>query len=288
MDSIVVMITGIGGGGHGEQILKALKMANTPYKFIGGDMNKYSQGLCNVDYPYILPPATSPNYMDAILNICRKHNVQALFHGSEPELRVFSENRQAIQKEGIFLPINPVEVIDLCMNKYRTFQWLKEHGFSVPETKIINEINQLDEINVFPVVLKPFIGGGGSNNIFIAQNRSEIIMIGGYLFNAIGPFIVQEYIGTVDNEFTVGVLVDMDGNFINSVAVNRTILSGLSNRIKMRNKTGLDKFGEYLVISSGISQGKIGAYPEVTATCEEIAVQLGNVGFTIKKFTFLK
>ena len=29
------MITGIGGGGHGEQILKALRLAGRPYRIIG-------------------------------------------------------------------------------------------------------------------------------------------------------------------------------------------------------------------------------------------------------------
>ncbi|GAG21532.1 unnamed protein product, partial [marine sediment metagenome] len=35
MEKVPVMVTGIGGGGHGEQIVKALRMASTPYEIIG-------------------------------------------------------------------------------------------------------------------------------------------------------------------------------------------------------------------------------------------------------------
>jgi carbamoyl-phosphate synthase large subunit len=278
MNPVVVMVTGIGGGGNGEQILKALKMASTPYVIVGGDMNPLSKGLSEVDYPYILPPASSPDYITALLRVCKKHGVQALFHGSEPELKVFNTYREVIENEGIFLPINPSNVIELCMDKYKTYQWLKDNGFPVPKTIMISSEKELDEVNLWPCVLKPYVGGGGSNNLFIAQNRMELLNIGKYLLDNLGPFIVQEYVGNTESEYTVGVLSDMHGNLLNSIAVNRMILSGLSSRIKVKNKTGLDQYGEYLAISSGVSQGKIGKFPLVTKTCEEIAMKMGSRG----------
>lgn len=278
MNPIVVMVTGIGGGGNGEQILKALKMASTPYLIVGGDMNPLSKGLCEVDYSYVIPPASSPDYIAALLRVCKKHKVQALFHGSEPELKAFKENRDIIEKEGIFLPINPSNVIDICMDKYLTYQWLKNNDFFVPDTILVSSEKQLNNIDIYPCVLKPHVGGGGSNNLFIAQSNDELINIGRYLLNNIGDFIIQEYVGNSNSEFTVGVLSDMDGNLLNSIAVNRMIMSGLSNRIKVKNRTGIDGYGEYLVISSGISQGEIGRFPEVTRVCEEIAAKLGSCG----------
>ena len=72
--SLAVLITGVGGGGHGEQILKALKLAKTHYTIIGADMSHLSMGLLEVDLPYIVPPATHPDYIDVILKICKKLN----------------------------------------------------------------------------------------------------------------------------------------------------------------------------------------------------------------------
>ena len=40
-DKIRVMVTGVGGGGNGEQLLKALKLAETPYHLIGADITLF-------------------------------------------------------------------------------------------------------------------------------------------------------------------------------------------------------------------------------------------------------
>jgi len=277
---ITVMVTGIGGGGVGEQIFKALRMADTPYEIVGCDMSPYSKSLKNVDHSYIVPAARDSNYIETILNLCKKHNVKALFHGSEPELKVFNANREIFEREGIFLPLNPSYVIEICMNKSRTFQFLAEKGFLYPQTKVFNSIAELEGWSYYPAILKPSVGSGGSVNTFIAQNEQELKLLGGYFLNlnVCPEIIVQEYVGTPETEFTVGVLFDMDGNFLNSIAIHRDLRSSLSCRIRMPNRTGNQEFGPYLSISTGVSQGEIGPFPEVTGPCEEVTKVLGARG----------
>jgi carbamoyl-phosphate synthase large subunit len=272
------MVTGVGGGGHGEQILKALRLADRKYFIIGGDMNAFSLGLTQVDVAYLLPPAGAADYVDAVLEACRRHEVRALFHGSEPELKVMSEHRERFKQAAIFLPINPARVIDLCMDKLSTSTWLQRHGFRVPRTFCIRTPEDLAAVDFCPAVLKPMVGGGGSANLLLAQDVAELRALGEYLLANIGPYIVQEYVGTVDSEYTVGVLRDMDGQFLNSIAVHRMIMSGLSNRIRALNRTGDARFGKYLAISSGVSQGDVGPYPDITKVCEDMAAELDTRG----------
>jgi carbamoyl-phosphate synthase large subunit len=278
MKKIPVMVTGVGGGGHGEQILKALRIAKTPYFIVGGDMNSFSLGLAKVDIPYILPPASKVEYIDSLLAVCKQYDICALFHGSEPELKAMSKNRKLFKEAGIFLPINPPEVIQLCMNKLCLSDWLQSNGFEVPKTiHIKNEID-LEKVNFFPAVLKPMIGGGGSANLFLAQDEKELQFYGRSLLTNIGPYIAQEYIGTTDSEYTVGILSDMEGRLKNSIAIRRMIMSGLSNLIKIKNRTRRKELGPILAISSGISQGTIGTFKEVTEPCEKISQRLGATG----------
>jgi carbamoyl-phosphate synthase large subunit len=56
------------------------------------------------------------------------------------------------------------------------------------------------------------------------------------------------------------------------------IMSGLSNRVRVVNRTGDLRFGKYLAISSGVSQGDVGPHPHVTRACEEIAAALDTRG----------
>ncbi len=278
MSRIPVMVTGVGGGGYGEQILKALHMAKTPYFIVGGDMDAFSLGLSKVDVPYVLPSAGDEAYIEALLLTCKRHGVRALFPGSESELVAMNPHRSQFEQAEIFLPINPPQVIDLCLDKVRSFEWLSSKGFEVPQTVTINSNEDLETVAFFPAVLKPATGSGGSANLFLAQDQDELFFLGQMLFANIGRFVVQEYVGTVDSEYTVGVLSDMDGTLINSIAVRRGIMSGLSNRIRIPNRTGRNELGPLLAVSSGVSQGDVGRFPLVTGPCEEIFGELGAAG----------
>lgn len=272
------MVTGVGGGGHGEQILKALRMAKTPYKIVGGDMSPYSIGLLHVDYPYLLPPAKDPRYIDVLLKLCRKHDVKALFHGSEFELKTMSTHRDRIRDTGIFLPINPAHVITLCMDKVCTAETLVEKGFKVPPFRRVATVEDAESFPYLPAVLKPSLGGGGSVNIYIVQDREALGFFARQLLAIYNDFIIQAYVGTPEHEYTVGVLIDMEGSLLNSIAVRRYIMSSLGSLIKVPNRTERNELGPMLGISSGISQGAIGRFPEVTEACERLALSLGARG----------
>jgi len=275
MDAIPVMVTGVGGGGHGEQILKALRLANTPYEIVGTDMSPFSSGLVLADHAYIVPPASDPQYLEIMVGLCRKHSIKALFHGSEPELKALSSNRERFSELGVFLPINPRKVLDICMDKAKTCEFLEKNGFLYPEFRRVRTVEDAISFEHLPAVLKPSVGGGGSANVFLVQDKEMMRVCAAQVLKIHEECIVQSYVGRVDEEYTVGVLHDMEGNFINSIAVRRHILSTLSNRIKIKNWSGRRELGETLAISNGVSQGEIGRFPEVTEYCEKIAAALG-------------
>ena len=271
MERIRVMVTGVGGGGNGEQLVKALRMSDKNYWLIGADITPVSKGLFQVDSKRILPPASDPGYIEALLKVCREEGVQALFTGSEPELKKVSAVQDEIRAEGIFLPMNPQHVIETCMDKSKTMAFLDAHGFAHPFSVTIRSEADFEKVTKFPVVIKPSIGGGGSANAYIAQDAEELRLFGAWMLHIYSEFIVQEYVGNAECEYTVGVLSDMEGNLINSIAVKKNIMTALSNRLKIRSRYT----GEMLVLSNGISQGQIGRFPEVTGQCEAIAQALG-------------
>lgn len=276
--SITVMVTGVGGGGHGDEILKALRLSSLRYEIIGGDMSPLSRGLKVVDRPYLLPPASDAGYLRAVLAACRKHGAKVLFHGSEPELRVMSRERQVILDAGLLLPINPARVIDTCMDKVLTQEFLASQGIPVPAFRKVRTVEEAMEFGQLPAVLKPSLGGGGSMNVYLVQTRDELAACAAQLLHVAEEFIVQAYVGRPEDEYTVGVLTDLDGNFVNSIAVRRNLSSALSNRMRVKNRTARAELGPVLAISSGVSQGEIGRFPEVTGPCERIATALGSRG----------
>jgi carbamoyl-phosphate synthase large subunit len=271
---IRVMVTGSGGGGNGEQLVKCLKMPTCDYTVIAADMNIESAKLSGGDVFSTLPAASHSEYTDALISLCVKEDIRAIFPGSEPELRRISSDRSKIESHVELLAINSERVIDVCSDKHKTNEFLEQHNFPFPKSLFLTNEDQIKSVYFFPVVIKPSVGGG-SQHVYIAQDEAELLLLVRYLLNYFDHFLVQEYVGKVDQEYTVGVLLDGHGELINSIAVRRFIMSSLSNKIKIKNRTDKKDLGETLAISSGISQGEIGRFPEVTDFCEKLAINMG-------------
>jgi len=271
MNGIPVVITGVGGGGVGEQVMKSLRLCGDRYRIIGTDMTKFSLGLYRADTGYSLPPAKDDHYIDELLRICDKEEARVLVPGSEPELRVISKQRQRFMEHGILLLINTQEVIDRCMDKWETHLWLKEHGFKSPDSRLADEAGTIG----LPAIVKPAIGGGGSFNCYMARDKDELLFFIDYIKKQGIQPVVQRYIGAADSEYTVGVLTDMvSKELLGSIALRREITSGLSNRMRIPTRDG----EATLVVSSGISQGEFRDYPQIRQECERIALALGSRG----------
>lgn len=275
--TINVLVTGVGGGSQGNEVLKALRLADTRCRLIGVDMNPTSLGLYQTDVSYVVPPAQHPQYLPALLEVCRKEDVRVLIAGSDPELKVISAGRQSFADADILTLINDPDVIDRCLNKWSTVRFLAEKGFYVPRSVLIEREDDCEKVEQMPVVIKPAVGGGGSNSVFIAQDHEELTFFVRYILKAGALPMAQEYLGTPQHEYTVGVLTTLDGALVGSLAVRRDILSGLSNKIKVQGRTGVYT-GRTLALSSGISQGVIEDFPEIRHECERLAGIMGSKG----------
>lgn len=273
-----VLVTGTGGGGVGEQLVKALRLAETDYHIVATDITECSSGLERGDARELLPPAAAPGYVGGLLAACRKHGAEVVLPGSEPELKVLSAHRETIAAEGLFLPLNSADMVDRCMDKIKLSRTLEELNIKAPMFVSIRDPEDARDLPVFPMVFKPSVGSGGSANTFIVQTPEEAYTIAKYLCAVYPEFIAQEYVGRPDREYTVGVLSDMDGHFLNSIGVRRHTWTALGCRMRTPNRTGRTELGQFLVISSGISQGDIGSFPEVCGPCEQIAAALGSQG----------
>ena len=270
----IVLVTGVGGGGNGEQLVKALRFSTIPYHVIGTDLTASAAQQSGADDFEALPHANDPSYLDALLDVCVRKKVEVLLPGSEPELRLMTRHAGRIREQVALLAVNDQALIDICSDKFKTAEFLATHGFGSPTSLLVDSVNDLEPIPGFPLIVKPTVGGG-SQNVYLIQNRDELQMICGFLLGYYESVLVQEYVGCADQEFTVGVLFDGEGRLINSIALNRFILTSLSNRIRVSNRTGRKELGDVLAISSGVSQGRVDAFPDVRKHCEQVGLALG-------------
>jgi carbamoyl-phosphate synthase large subunit len=128
---IRIAVSGVGGG-VGQSIIKALQGTN--YEVVALDSEPLGTGLYAAARSYLIPYATSSNYVDRLLEICQKENCKLFFPGLDSELAVLSRSVNRFAAIGTKVIVSTPEVIELSDNKMLTYTALSGFGISVPKT----------------------------------------------------------------------------------------------------------------------------------------------------------
>ena len=270
---IPILISGVGGGSLGRELIKAFKMTNHDYKIVATDISKNSIGLLETDYRYLVPKANSPNYIENILKICEKEKIKVVIAGSEPEIETIAQNHKIFSEKGIEILSNSWNVINKCVDKFEIINFLNSKGIKCPITKLFESENDLTHFTSYPIIIKPRFGSG-SRNVFIAYDKEDALQFAKYLQKYGQEAILQEHVGNYEEEFTIGVLFADNGNLCTSIAMKRILEGGISTRQISINPINHKKY----VISSGVSQGYFDDFKEIRKKGEKIAEILGSNG----------
>ncbi len=184
-------------------VLKAIKEA-LDVKMVVTDISPLSSGFHFADAHEIVPRVNNPGYLQAILQLCKKHRVDIFWPDLDEELLLMAQNKSAFAKMGVKLLLSDVETLTICGDKYFTFQALKGYKVPVPESFITME-EAVANLS-FPMLLKPR-QGRGSVGVTIIHNHSELQDA----FNTIENPIIQEFLP--GKEYTIDALSDMEGKF---------------------------------------------------------------------------
>ena len=160
-------------------------------KIIATDMSELAPAIYVADKYYLVPRIDDPSYIDKLLDICKKENIDCLFALIDPELSLIAKNRDKFLNIGVTPLISDYDIVELAFNKYEMYKYLKRHKFKTPKTYIDKEVfyKDLNNNNIsFPVFVKP-VKGSASIDISVVTTKEEIDL----LFNLYDDLIIQEY-----------------------------------------------------------------------------------------------
>jgi carbamoyl-phosphate synthase large subunit len=283
VSSIRVLVTAIGGGGHGEQIVRALasRLDGAPQlTILGADRNPNVPQRSLVSEFIQLPSASDPSYFESLVSVISSRQIDMVFHGCEPEMHLMNQNAAELKTLGVATSLNEEKVVSLCQDKAGLDERLRQLGASPPRSRRLLSAADISDIDWFPVVVKPTLSSGGSKGVHLAQSPEELLALWVYLNTTTpcDPLVVQEYLGTPDQEFTIGVLSSRTGDVMSVTPMRRDLRGGLSLKLIERNVLGGPELGDFLALSTGVSQGWIGPFPEVASQAAQVARLLGSKG----------
>lgn len=267
-----ILVTAVGGIGVGSGIVHSLMRANGAearqrWNVIAADADPFSWGLYIADKAVLLPFANEPTYISSLREVIEREKIDAIIPGCEPEV-----NRLSVLREEIPVPVicNRSELMPLMMDKFEMVEKLKELGLPFIETFPIDRWTDALAKYQFPFIIKPTVGTGRSRGLNLVLSVEEIEALLSKLPES-GRYCMQPYIGTGEEEYTVGVLTDKDGRVVDSIVMRRKLM-GLS----LLNSREYE--GQTHAVSTGFSQGYFVKDPMIQDFCESLAIAIDSHG----------
>ena len=213
-----------------------------------------------------VPASHEPEYVPALLDICKKHQVQLMLSLHDFDTTLLVQHRKKFIKIGVIPVLSEPDFVNICYDKFATAKFLKEHSLPYCSTflSIEDAIGALESGQLrFPVILKPR-SGFGSIGLYIAHDKRDIYdcfrllqkdILGSPIVNSPDfkldtAIIIQQLVQ--GDEYGLDVINDLEGKFSTVIAekklamrsgetdsaviVEEPILSELAKTISLHSK----------------------------------------------------
>ncbi|MDP9197001.1 MAG: ATP-grasp domain-containing protein, partial [Thermoproteota archaeon] len=176
----------------------------------------------------------------------------AVYVGTDPELVIISKNKKFIEEEtSAKVLVNPLNVIDIARDKWRTFRFLKENGFPCADSALPEYLASFLDRHKFPLVVKPR-EAFGSLQFHVVNDRCELDYAISKIEKCGWRPIIQEYLAGDDNEYTTGVLIDTESSrVISSVSIKKYLKFGQTYKALIDDFIEVRKLSEKISLTLG-------------------------------------
>ena len=211
MSEIHILFTGVG---RRIELLQAFRQAaftgTKNIKLYGADMAGTAPALAYCDFTRKVCSMKDPGYIDELLEICKKDNIDILIPTIDTDLLVLSQNKDRFTDIGVKVLISAPDKITICRDKNNTSAFFVECGLLAPMP-----VNDVKEYKMgFPAFIKPK-DGSSSINAFKVENEEELEAYS----KQVEDYIIQPFIS--GREYTIDIFCDFDGKPLSIVPRER-------------------------------------------------------------------
>jgi|TARA_B100000315_G_scaffold109231_1_gene100214 carbamoyl-phosphate synthase large subunit len=127
------------GGAPTEGVINSLLFFDGRDEVIGMGSDPYDLILSSAKRKYVVPYATEESYEKELIKILNLEKPELIHCQNDLEMFEVSKIRDKIVTAGTKLFMPRHEVIDTCLNKYKTYRKWSEAGIKVPKNILIND-----------------------------------------------------------------------------------------------------------------------------------------------------
>jgi carbamoyl-phosphate synthase large subunit len=204
------------------------------------DSNPDAVSLQEADRAFIMPRSTQEGYFDRLLDICQQNQIGLLISLHDLELPLLALQRNRFLEIGTIPLISDPTTIDICFDKWKTYQFLKQNNIPAPKTyrslADALEAMAIGELQ-FPLVVKPR-WGTASIGIEFPQDSEELelayrlvrkrltrtILAAASSIDPDRSVLIQERI--VGGEYGLDVINNLEGVYVTTFAKRKLSMRG--------------------------------------------------------------
>lgn len=208
------------GGDIGQSISNILNSFYSDAEVFGSDVHNEFIATGLYQKLELLPPVSSPAYLNCLSEYLIKDNIDVFIPTSEAELRWLAENENALDKLPSHCLMSSTKAMKIGFDKFLTAQHLAQNGLPAPWVSVVSDSNLgAPEI---PCILKSRAGSGSSSVYYVDDHEKSL-----YLQKLFPDYIWQQFIPLSSGEFTCGVYRCLDGA-TRVIAMRRRLSSGVT------------------------------------------------------------
>lgn len=192
----------------------------------------FTIALKRADAYFVTPLIYNDSYIPSIIDYCKRNDITVVLSLFDIDLLVLAKNRSAFKENNIQLILAPTSFVEICNDKWKTYNFIKELGLLSPKTYLYIEDVKKAIVNgeiKYPVIMKPR-WGMGSMGIYRVENENELIffsekckqdILNSYLkyessMTADEVIIYQEIIN--GEEYGLDIINTLDGEYVATFA----------------------------------------------------------------------
>jgi carbamoyl-phosphate synthase large subunit len=179
MREITVLLTAAGSPSSPGLIRCLKNNGERNVRVVGTDMKTDATIAQMVDVVRLVPPASEPDYIDALLEVCKEEKVDVLIPGISQELPRLQKRRAEFESIGTKVSVSEGEGLLIANDKIKLYRYMSDKGFHTPEFRIISKIDDFEtackEIGYpkRPICVKIKDGSGSRGIRLIDPNKSR-------------------------------------------------------------------------------------------------------------------
>jgi carbamoyl-phosphate synthase large subunit len=189
-------------------------------RLIGTSMynDSVAPGFCDVFED--VPRTDASGYLDCLLALVRKHQVDVAIPGIDADMYKWVEHVAEIEAAGTKVVINSPTLISKCSDKWKFYELQMELSlpYAIP-SYLEMDFSFLEEKCGLPFLLKPR-RGFGSKGIVVVETAGQFAEIAPAKHTTL---MAQPVVGRDDEEFTVSAFCDGRGGYSASMALRRKL-----------------------------------------------------------------